>query len=174
MPIAEAAPQADLVTLLVKLGVVASLASILTRSSGVKRMLLREVRTMNQRLRFALWFALIFGAGVATRVVTGTYFAVDLGLEGSLLAGILGGYFTGLLSGVLISLPAMIVNHEFLAMQLLAAVGVMGGLMRDCAPDTEDIWSFSPFFDLNLYRLFRQPWNLRRNQFHAFFLATIL
>jgi two-component system LytT family sensor kinase len=121
-----------------------------------------------------LWFALIFGAGVATRVATGAYFAVDLGLEGSLLAGILGGYFTGLLSGVLISLPAMIVNHEFLSMPLLAAVGVMGGLLRDCAPDTEDIWSFSPFFDLNLYRLFRQPWNLRRNQFHAFFLATIL
>src|SRR5712691_791040 len=147
MPIAEAAPQADLVTLLVKLGVVASLASILTRSSGVKRMLLREVRTMNQRLRFALWFALIFGAGVATRVVTGTYFAVDLGLEGSLLAGILGGYFTGLLSGVLISLPAMF-HGEFVTMPLLAAVGVMGGLLRDCASDTEDIWSFSPLFDL--------------------------
>ena len=147
MPIAEAS-EASLVTLLVKLGVVASLASILTRSSGMKRTLLRELRTVTQRLRFALWFGGIFGAGVATRVATGSYIAVDLGLEGSLLSGVLGGYFTGLLSGVLISLPAMIINHEFLSMPLLAAAGVMGGLLRDCASDTEDIWSFSPILDV--------------------------
>src|SRR5437016_13555148 len=106
MLIAEAS-ESPLVTLLVKLGVVASLASILTRSSGMKRSLLRELRTLNQRVRFALWFALIFGAGVAARVATGSYLAGDLGLEGSLLSGILGGYVTGLLSGVLLSLPAM-------------------------------------------------------------------
>jgi len=163
MPIAEA----TLVTLLVKLGVVASLASILTRSSGVKRTLLREVRTLGQTLRFALWFSLIFGAGVWTRVATGSYLAGDLGLEGSLLSGILGGYVTGLVSGILISLPAMI-NHEYLTMPLLAAVGVLGGLLRDCAADTEDIWSFSPFINLNLNQ------NRRRTLFHAFFLAAII
>src|SRR5713226_9507494 len=163
MPIAEAS-EAILVTLLVKLGVVASLASILTRSSGMKRTLLRELRTLNQRLRFALWFSLIFGAGVAARVTTRSYPAGDLGLEGSLLSGILGGYVTGLLSGVLISLPAMF-NGEYLTMPLLAAVGVIGGLLRDCASDTEDIWSFSPFFDLSLKR---------RTVFHAFFLLAIL
>src|SRR5262245_64700834 len=166
MAIAEPS-EASLVTLLVKLGVVASLASILTRSSGMKRILLRELRTATQRLRFALWFGAIFGAGVATRVATGSYIAVDLGLEGSLLSGVLGGYFTGLLSGVLISLPAMIINHEFLSMPLLAAVGVMGGLLRDCASDTEDIWSFSPILDL-------KRWDSRRTIFHAFFLITIL
>jgi two-component system LytT family sensor kinase len=163
-------PEASLVTLLVKLGVVASLASILTRSSTVKRMLLREQRTLNQRLQLALWLAAIFGAGVATRVATGNYLAGDLGLEGSLLAGILGGYFTGLLSGVMISLPAML-KGEWMSMPLLAAVGVMGGLLRDCASDTEDIWSFSPIFDLNL---FRQRQDRRRTLFHGFFLASIL
>src|SRR5437762_3767786 len=160
------ASEASLVTLLVKLGVVASLASILTRSSGMKRTLLRELRTLNQRLRFALWFSLIFGAGVAARVTTGSYLAGDLGLEGSLLSGILGGYVTGLLAGVLISLPAML-NHEFLSMPLLAAVGVMGGLLRDCASDTEDIWSFSPILDL-------KRWDSRRTIFHAFFFLSIL
>ncbi len=165
--------EATLVTLLVKLGVVASLASILTRSSGIKRMLLREQRTLNQRLRFTLWFALIFGAGVATRVITVTYLAVDLGLEGSLLAGVLGGYFTGLLAGVLISIPAML-NHEILTMPLLAAVGVMGGLLRDCASDTEYIWSFSPILDLHLTRPSRERSDRRRTLFHAFFLVAIL
>ena len=89
-----------LVTLLVKLGVVASLASILVRWSPVKRMLLRETRTMAQRIKLSLWFSFVFGASVATRVVSRSYLAVDLGLEGSLLAGLIGGYVTGLASGV--------------------------------------------------------------------------
>ncbi len=159
--------EASPVTLLVKLGVVASLASILTRFSGAKRLLVREQRTLNQRLQLTLWFAAIFGSSVLTRTLTVSYIAVDLGLEGSFLAGILGGYFTGLLAGALISIPAMI-NREFLSMPLLAAVGVMGGLLRDVAPDTEDIWGFSPFPDP------RQHWDRRRILFHGFFFAAIL
>ena len=159
-----------LITLLVKLGVVASLASILVRSSAVQRMLLRESRTLAQRLRLALWFSAIFAASVGTRVAIRTYQAVDLGLEGSLLAGILGGYVTGLLSGVLISLPAMF-NGEYLTMPLLAGLGVLGGLIRDCAPDTEEIWRFSPFIDLNVYRIWK---NRRRAAFHFVFLGAIL
>ena len=118
----------SLVTLLVKLGVVASLASILVRWSAVKRMLMRENRTMAQRVKLSLWFSGVFGASVAMRVVSatyqaGSYQAVDLGLEGSLIAGILGGYVTGLASGILISIPAMI-KGEYLTMPLLAGLGV--------------------------------------------------
>jgi len=151
---------------------VASLASILVRPYAVQRMLMRENRTLNQRLKLALWFSGVFAAGVATRVLISSYLAVDLSLEGSLLAGILGGYVTGLVSGILISIPAMF-HHELLAMPLLAAIGVLGGLLRDCAPDTEDIWHFSPFFYLNLNRLFKER-NYRRSAFHLLFLAVIL
>jgi len=161
-----------LLTLLVKLGVVASLASILVRPNAVQRMLLRENRTLNQRLKLALWFSVVFATGVLVRVLSPAYRAVDLGLEGSLLAGILGGYVSGLLSGVLISIPAM-ARHETLTMPLLAAVGVLGGLLRDVAIDTEDIWRFSPFFDLNVYRLFRRR-EYRRGGFHLLFLLVIL
>ena len=59
----------SLVTLLVKLGVVASLASILVRWSAVKRMLMRENRTVSQRMKLSLWFSIVFGASVATRVL---------------------------------------------------------------------------------------------------------
>src|SRR5574340_217821 len=161
------------VTLLLKLGVVASLASIMVRSNAVKRMLMRETRTLNQRVKLALAFSLMFGASVATRVVAKSYQAADLGLEGSLLAGILGGYVTGLLSGILISIPAMI-HGESLAMPLLAAAGVLGGLMRDLAPDAEEIWRFSPFLDLNLYRFFKGNQDPRRTAFHLMMMAAIL
>jgi two-component system LytT family sensor kinase len=161
------------VTLLLKLGVVACLASFLVRSSAVKRMLMQESRTLGQRLRLSLWFSAVFAASVATRVFRNNYQAVDLGLEGCLLAGILGGYVTGLLSGILISIPAMLAG-EHLTMPLLAGIGLLGGVVRDCAPDPEEIWRFSPFFDLNIYRFFRASHDHRRTAFHLLLLASIL
>ena len=144
-----------LVILLVKLAVAASLASILTRSGRFQRMLMREERTLAQRVQMALVSALIFGSGVLTRVVTrDAYQAVDLGLEGSLVMGMLGGYVTGLLAGVLISIPAMF-NGELMSMTLFAAAGVLGGLLRDVAPDTEAIWKLT-FPDQALFRLLRK------------------
>src|SRR5580698_10413568 len=116
------APQDEqvLVFLLVKLAVATSLASILTRSQRFQRMLLREERTLAQRVQMAVVCAVIFSSGVCVRVLTkNDYAAVDLGLEGSLVMGMLGGYVTGLLSGVLISIPAMF-SGELMSMPLLA------------------------------------------------------
>src|SRR5262249_9117155 len=96
--------QQHLVILLVKLAVAASLASILTRSGRFQRMLMREERTLLQRVQMALVCSFIFATGVAARLLgPEAYQALDLGLEGSLAMGMLGGYVTGLLSGVLIS-----------------------------------------------------------------------
>src|SRR5258708_37390772 len=152
-------PEPHLVSLLVKLAVAASLASVLTRSGRFQRMLMREERTLGQRVQMALVCAVIFGAGVGTRVVTqlthDDYQAVDLGLEGSLVMGMLGGYVTGLLAGVLISVPAMI-HSELMSMPLFAAVGVMGGLLRDLAPDKEFLWRFTMFPDVALVRWLRK------------------
>ena len=162
-----------LVILLVKLAVAASLASILTRSQRFQRMLLREERTLAQRVQMAVVCAAIFGSGVAARVLThDAYSAVDLGLEGSLVMGMLGGYVTGLLSGVLISIPAMF-NGELMSMPLLAAVGVLGGLLRDVAPDKEAIWKFSPFPDLSLWRMVRKH-DLRLPAFSLLCVLAIL
>ena len=162
-----------LITLLVKVAVVASLASVGVRSGAVKRMLLREERTLAQRVRLALWFFAIFAPGVAIRVVTGSYDALDLAMEGSLLAGITGGYVCGWLAGMLIAIPAMFA-HETLSLPFLAAVGLGGGLLRDSPTDKEDIWRFSPFPDVNVYRIFQQGRELRSAFFHAFFTVAVL
>jgi two-component system LytT family sensor kinase len=162
-----------LISLLVKLGGSAAVASILARSNTFKSMLMRENRTMNQRLQLAVWLSLMFGATVAIRVGSKTYLGADLGLEGSLIAGLLGGYVTGLLSGIMISLPAFL-KGEVLTLPLLAAIGVWGGLMRDLAPDAEEIWRFSPFFDLNIWRFFKESQNHRRTAFHLVLFGGIL
>src|SRR5579884_2548828 len=163
----------DLLTLLLKVAVAASLASILSRFGAFQRMLVSEERTIGQRTRLALSIAAPFAFGVGTRVFIPTYLAVDLGLEGSMVAGLIGGYYTGLLSGVLISLPAML-SGELMTMPLYAGIGVLGGLLRDVAPDKEDIWRFSPFLELQVYRLFRRRYDLRRSIFHLACLLSIV
>jgi len=167
--------QGYLVTLLVKLATMAAIGSVLARSNRFKAMLMRENRTLGQRLELAIWLSVVFGASVATRVAGhDTYNGADLGLEGSLMAGILGGYVTGLVSGVLVSLPALFPGREYLTLPLLAGVGVLGGLVRDLAPDPEEIWRFSPYFDLNIWRFFRESRNYQRTAFHLLLLAAIL
>jgi two-component system, LytTR family, sensor kinase len=164
-----------LVTLLVKLAVMAAIASVLARSNRFKAMLMRENRTIGQRLELAIWLSVVFAASVGTRVAGhDTYNGADLGLEGSLMAGILGGYVTGLVSGVLISLPAVFPGRELLTLPLLAGVGVLGGLVRDLAPDPEEIWRFSPYFDLNIWRFFKDTRNYQRTAFHLLLFAAIL
>ncbi len=150
----------QLVVLLLRLAVAASLASILSRFTAFQGMLMREERTMVQRVKLALSCSAAYGASVATRVLIPAYQAVDLGLEGSLVSGMVGGYVTGLLSGVLISIPALF-RGEFLSMPLFAGVGVLGGLLRDIAPEKEDIWRFSPIFGLNPARLRQRQSQLR-------------
>jgi two-component system, LytTR family, sensor kinase len=163
-----------LITLLVKIGVVALIASFGVRSDAMKRMFLREERTLPQRARLALWFAVMFTPGVAIRVMTRTtYSALDLALEASLLAGITGGYVCGWLAGMIIAIPSMF-NGELLSLAFLAAVGLGGGLLRDSATDKEDIWRFSPFPDANISRVFRYRRELRSALFHLFFFFSLV
>jgi two-component system LytT family sensor kinase len=150
-----------LLTLLLRVAVAASLASILSRFGAFQLMLMREDRTLVQRVRLALMFSVMYGGSVLFRVLNQVkYDAVDLGLEGSLLAGMVGGYVTGLLSGILISIPA-VVHGEVTTMLLFAGIGVLGGLLRDLAPEKEDVWRFSPIFSLNPRRLRQRPYQLR-------------
>ena len=144
------------IILLIKLAAAASIASILARSSKFLNLLLRERRTMLEQLQLSLGISGFCAAGSVVRIYTQSYAAADMCLEGSLLAGLIGGYVSGLITGVLCSIPAL-AHGEYLAMPLYAAVGVMGGLLRDLAYDQEEVWRISPFFDLSLYRLLRYP-----------------
>ena len=148
--------QEQLAALLLKIAVSASLASIVMRFGPMQRMLLRDERTLRERLLLAFIFALLYGASAEFRILSGDqYQAIDLALEGSVIAGILGGYVSGLITGLLASIPDMF-NEKWMSMPLFSAAGIMGALIHDLAPRPEDIWFFSPFVDLNLWRLLRQ------------------
>lgn len=162
-----------LVILLIKLAAASSIASLLSRSSRFLNLLLTEDRTMTQRLEFSCALSLFCAVGSLVRLATRTYTAADITLEGSVLAGIVGGYVSGLIGGVLCALPATVAG-EYMAMPLCAAVGVLGGLVRDLAPRSEEVWRFTPFFDLSLYRLVRYPQERGRTAYHLVMLGSIL
>jgi two-component system LytT family sensor kinase len=155
----------NLITLLLRIGVAASIASVGVRFSAARRMLLREERTLAQRARLALWFAAIFTPGVVFRLVNNSYTALDLALEGSLLAGITGGYVCGWLAGMTIAIPEMF-HGEVVSLPFLAVVGIIGGLLRDIASDKEDIWRISPI-SLNVTEL-------RSALYHLFFSFAVV
>ena len=158
-----------LITLLVKIGVAASIASFGVRSDAVKRMLLREERTLAQRVRLALWFAAVFAPGVLIRVIThDSYAALDLSLEGSLLAGITGGYICGWFAGMMIAIPSMF-HPELASLPFLAIAGLIGGMLRDAASEREDIWRLSAFPATNVYRVLQHRRELRSALFRLFF-----
>ena len=132
------------------------------RFGRFQRMLLRNERTLQERLHLALIFSLVFGASAGVRILSHEqYKAVDLAFEGAIIAGALGGYVSGLLTGIFVALPDMF-NLNFMSLPLFAAAGLIGALIHDLAPRREDIWRFSPFVDLNLYRLLRQALRLNR------------
>ena len=151
-----------LAALLIKVAVSASIASILMRFARIERILLRDDRTIADRLQLAFIFSVLFGATAEIRILShNQYPAIDLALEGAQIAGMLGGYVSGLVTGICVSVPGMF-HEEYMSMPLFAAAGLLGAVMHDLAPQKEDIWYFSPFVDLNLYRLFKQVLRLGR------------
>ena len=139
-----------LVTLLVKVAILASMASIALRPNFAKRLFLRERRTIRQRFELALLFGVVFASGPLVRMALG-YRAAEVGVEGALVSGLVGGFVPGAVAGALISVPAFAgPTFEWGTLPLLVGVGALGGLLRKMARDPEDVWRFSPFFLFSL------------------------
>jgi two-component system LytT family sensor kinase len=148
-----------LLTLLLHVGAAASISAWLARSAIFRKVLFTEVRDSDQKVKLMLFVTPALALGVMLRIVGHPYRAADLMLEGSFLLGLLGGRVVGPLGGCIISLPAFL-NHEWLSMPVAAAVGLVGGLIRQVIPNTEEIWKLGPFTFLStprwLVRLFRR------------------
>ncbi|MSO19036.1 MAG: sensor histidine kinase [Acidobacteria bacterium] len=161
-----------LLILLVKILAAAAIASILARSSYFRRLLFSTSKQLSDQFIFGLVLGVPLMFGVLLRVLL-NYQPPDLGLEGAILAGVLAGPVAGLMAGGLASLPALL-HNELLALPVLLAAGAMGGFARSLAPGKDDVWTFSPFFDLNLYRWFRQRFGYPRAEWQMFFFLAII
>src|SRR5258707_2241204 len=148
-------PRLILIHLLVKLGVAAAVSSSLVRSKELKSLLFREERTFRQKVYLVLWIALPIAVGVWIRFSAPSFLAGDLSFETALLLGVVGGRLAGSLGGMLLGLPALL-HGQWAALPFNVLSGFIAGQLRAMALDKDDIWSFSPFIDLRIYRLLRR------------------
>jgi two-component system LytT family sensor kinase len=148
-------PRLIWINLLVKLGVAAAVSSSLVRSVEFKSLLFREERSLRQKIYLVLWLGLPITIGVWIRFSAKSFFAGDLSFETALLLGAIGGRWAGVLGGILMALPAL-VHGEWATLPFGMLCGFIAGQLRTMARDKDDIWSFSPFIDLSIYRLIRR------------------
>jgi two-component system LytT family sensor kinase len=167
-------PRLILIHLLIKLGVAATVSTVLGRSKEFRKLVFREHRTTKQKIYLALWMGLPIALGVWIRFNVTSFISGDLSLETALLLGVIGGRLSGGIGGALIALPAAF-HHEWASMPLYVLAGIIAGQLRRFAPEQEDIWSFSPFVDLTIFRWIRR--NLPRPRlfdWQVTFFVTII
>ncbi len=163
-----------LVNLLIKLGVAAAVASALVRSVEFKSLLFREERPIRQKIFLVLWIGIPLALGVWIRFSSKSFIAGDLSVETTILLGVVGGRFCGIVGGALLALPALL-HAEWATLPFNILCGFVAGQLRAFAPEREDIWSFSPFIDLSVYRMARR--NLptpRLFDWQVMFFGTVL
>ena len=166
-------PRLIFVNLLIKLGVAAAVSSALVRSKEFKKLLFREDRETRHKIYLAIWMATPIALGVLIRFSVSSFQAGDLALETTVLLGVLGGRLSGAIGGSLIAIPATL-HGEWASLPFNLMCGLITGQLRRVAPDQEDIWSFSPFVDLSIYRWVRRNLPRPRFDWQITFLLTIM
>ncbi len=162
-----------LVNLLVKLGVAAAVSSALVRSREVKDRLFKEDRNLNDKLVLVLAVGAPFALGVMVRSLVRNFLAADMGLECTILLGVVGGRICGVVGGAFVAIPAAVAG-EWLTLPMNLLAGFMSGELRDICKNREDIWTFSPFVDLSVYRWIRRMLTRPSVEWQSTFFAVIL
>ena len=160
------------ITLLVKLGVMGSTASVLARVTTFRRLFFAEKRSSRQTLALLAFILapLTMGVWLRFRVPNNAFLGADISFETVILLGLLVGPAWAMLGGIVLSAPAMY-HHEFLSLPVNAALGLAAGLLGRFV-GMEEIWSFTPFIDLSLWRWVRR--NLRQPRIDRQFLMLFL
>ena len=159
-----------LITLLVKLGVAAAVASALARSRTFQRLFFADRRSPAQTMALLAFFLVPLTLGVLVRTTVSNFLAADISFETVILLGLLIGPGSAMLGGIVLSLPA-VYHHEYLALPFNAALGLAAGVLG-WAAEREEVWEFTPFIDLSLYRWIRR--NLRQPRIDRQFLMLLI
>src|ERR1700761_502739 len=163
-------PKLVLITLLIKLGVIAAVSAVTARALTFQRLLFAERRTTGQTVPLLCFLCVPLTLGVWIRLTVHNFYAADVAFETVIILGILLGPFSAMLGGAVLSLPATL-HHEYLTLPFFLAVAAVSGFYGR-AVEPEEVWSFSPFVDLSIYRWVRR--NLRKPRFDRQVLLLML
>src|SRR5437764_1685373 len=155
------------------MGVATAVASALGRAKEFKKLLFRQNRSVRQTIYLVLFVCVPFALGGYLRASVKSFLAADLVFEVSILIVIIGGRLAGVLGGALLALTALFYG-EFLTLPINIIVGAVAGSLRHFCRNEQEIWTFSPFMDMSVYRWLKR--NLRHPRIDwqtAFFLIII-
>jgi two-component system LytT family sensor kinase len=141
MPVKLTTEQLLLINLLLRVIIMAGIASLVLGFRFVSNFILRRFVSVVDRLRMAALLSVIFIACVVVRKYT-YQGAMDLSLEGALLAGFLGGIWVGTGVGAAIG-AACFLFGEKVALPYYAAAGFVSGALVTLLHARGEIWSFS-------------------------------
>lgn len=130
-----------LINLLLRVAVMAGIASLVLSFRFVNDFLMRVSVSTVSRLRMIALLSVIFIVGVVARKFTHQG-ALDLSLEGALLAGFLGGVWVGTGVGTAIG-AACYLFGERVALPFYATAGFVSGALVTMLHARGEIWNFS-------------------------------
>jgi two-component system LytT family sensor kinase len=108
--------------------------------------------------------------GVYFRFIVQNFSAADISFETVILIGLLVSPGWAMFSGAVLSIPAVL-HSEFLALPFNVVLGFVAGMLGQFV-GAEDIWSFTPFIDLSIYRWVRR--NLRKPRMDRQILLLVI
>ena len=160
-----------LITLLIKLGVAAAVSSALARARTFQNLLFtrtaRPRRPSGCSPSSASRWAWEFGF----ESTVPNFFAADISFETTIILGILLGPLSALDWRRRARRCPPCFTANILPLPFLLAVAITAGLYGQFV-DKEEVWSFSPFVDLSIYRWVRR--NLRKPRIDRQVLLLIL
>lgn len=141
LPLSFSQDQIVLINLLLRIAVMAGITSLLLGFRSVTGQFADKTVSRRARVKLFILLAIFFSMGIAVRKLSNQA-AMDLSLEGALLAGFLGGVWVGAGTGFVIGLACYFCG-EVVALPLYTVVGASAGLVFSYLRRGGEVWSYS-------------------------------
>lgn len=157
MPLAFTQDQLALINLLLRIAVMAGITSLILGFRFTGDILVKVSVPSREKIKLTVLLAFIFSVGVLIRKMSAQA-AMDLSLEGAILAGLLGGTWVGAGTGFVIGMTCFLIG-ETVSLPLYTAAGLISGFIYSRLGSGGVVWSYSlnPFLAIYnfLEKLFR-------------------
>jgi two-component system LytT family sensor kinase len=154
MPLGFTQDQIALINLLLRIAVMAGIVSLVIGFRFTTDILIRKSVPRGEKLKLLVLLAFIFSIGVLIRKLSAQA-AMDLSLEGALLAGFIGGTWVGAGTGFVIGMTCFLLG-EWISLPLYTFAGFLAGFLYQSLSRRGEVWNYSLNPLLVVYNFFEK------------------
>lgn len=141
MPLAFTQDQLALINILLRLVVMAGITSLVLGFRFTGEILVKVSVPTREKVKLTVLLAVIFSVGVLIRKMSAQA-AMDLSLEGAIVAGLIGGTWVGAGTGFAIGLTCLLIG-ETVSLPLYTVAGLFSGFIYSRLGRGGEVWNFS-------------------------------